>query len=436
MPMKRAFFVIAIALLIVPGTYVRAEELSYDVIAEQRKQDIATLAIAKVVITPASTAVRIEWDTDVPSLSYLEYGRSPAYGLRVPLAEEETSPTRNHRVEISALSEFQTYHFRIHAQAHGSSNELYSRPLTFTTHQAGGFSEKSLSPTPADFSAPRVVSLVFDQRDVGLDAIVATDEPSFTRIEYGAYVKGAQFNFEEKVSSADRRDTTRLPMTALTPGSLYLYRLTTQDRYGNRAFFYGTLDAPSLEPKSGDVRVAGTSSIPKNSVLITHPSQLAGIPQEDLWKEEKSGRVYRIFRTMPPNATILTHPSQLTGLTSFQIWRDGAFGRLYRHAGIPNPEHKSKETSTSKESSRNKESIKNKEIFSSIPKEWIRLTHPLQLKVLFPHEVWRDPRTGALYRMVGKQKAPVVTKKVGTQIKPTRTQNTQKSESVYIPFSR
>lgn len=350
--MKKALFVLLLLFVCTPAG---AQELLFDAIAQDKGSDMRIPEILHVALTPSSTAVRIDWETDGDASSYIEYGPNPAYGSRMPVGYSDTPSSQKHHVEITGLPEFRTYHFRIRAQAAGSLNEVFSRPLTFMTLQSGGFVEKPLLPTPADFSAPQVSALAFEDRATPQAVNVTTREPSSIRLEYGTYVKGAPFLFEEKETSSLYKILARMPLQ-VSPSSFYLYRITTQDRYGNRAVHLGNFQTHSLSPS-----VKGA--------------------------EQK----------------------------------------------------KSKEIIKSKEYSKNKESKKNKEERAvMVPKEWIRITHPLQLKVLFKKEVWRNPATGAMYRIVGKKKpVSVSAKKKFTAVKKkTSTKKSVPSRETYIPFYR
>lgn len=432
--MKVTLFATTLLLMLICGSGVLAQEPLFDILSEQKARDFTFPSITKVSLTPASTAVRIEWETEKPAQSTLEYGETPAYGLRAPATDATSEASQSHRVELTGLSEFRTYHFRIHSTSPESANEAFSRALTFTTLPSGGFTETPLIPTPLDFTAPHVQSFVLDQKESAPAIDIATDEQSLSRIEYGVYVKGSPFLFEEKESTPTRVERAHFALRSLTPGSVYGYRLTTQDRSGNKAFLYGTFQTSNAAPpqKQPTALQAPSASVrPQNSVLITQPSQLAGIPKVDIWKDTKSGRLYRIFRMAPLGSVLLTHPSELAGLSVFQIWKDEKTGRLYRHAGIPNPERnatgKSNVTKASKETQQNKEKRP-----SDVPSNWIRITHPLQLKVLFPHEVWRDAKSGALYRRVGAQLKASQPAQPKKQTPSSSSRN--KEEDSYIPF--
>lgn len=368
--MKYKSFLILVSVVIVFPLLVLAQEASFDAIAQQERRDFMVPAITNVAIAPSSTSVRIEWETDSPALSFIEYGTSPAYGARIPLAGEKLSLSNNHRAEITGLSEFRTYHFRIRAKAQGSENEAFSRPLTFMTLPSGSSSYMTLSPTPADFSAPSIQLFVFGK---GTALAISANEPSIFRLEYGAYVRDAPFIFEEKEQNSERADKAQLFVRGTTPGSLYVYRLTAQDRYGNRAVMLGNFQTPvSVQNNAADIRKKSKESL------------------------------------------------------------------------------QNKEAVKNKEIRKNKESEKNKEKPSyKIPSEWLLLIHPIQLKVLFPNEVWRDAATGRVYRIVGKQKKPfligatqkAVKQKMKKSVKtptkkPVKNKTKENKQEVFIPFYR
>ncbi len=406
--MKNVFIPILLGLALSSTTPVFAEGPSYDVIFGAEKVDFALPQILHVQITPSVTGATIQWDTDSEAFSYLEHGQTPAYGTRMPDSDTKIKAEIKHVADISGLQEFRTYHFRIKARFEGSNQEALSRPLTFTTTQTGAPKSAIIFPTPLDFYAPAVQSVTLK----GSELSVSTAEESSLRFEYGPYVKGDEFFFDGKEAVAGYKKSFILNAGSLDPGVLYGYRLTSQDAFGNKGIYYGTLlpekvvavekvlkpietaaskQVPALNVQK---KIGQQTPVPFNSVLITRPSQLAGIPKAELWKDEKSGRLYRVFKSLPHGAMLLTDPSQMKGLTSFQIWKDEKTGRLYKHAGIPNPESMKKEIPASSQNRKKDQRP------SYIPKQWIQITHPVQLQILRAWEVWKDKKTGALYRMI------------------------------------
>ncbi len=84
--------------------------------------------ISDVKVVDVSTSrVTIEWTTDVPSTSLVEYGTTKAYGY------EACDPrlVKEHSITITGLRDSTTYHFRVKSAAYGKT--ATSKDYTFTT---------------------------------------------------------------------------------------------------------------------------------------------------------------------------------------------------------------------------------------------------------------------------------------------------------------
>lgn len=83
-----------------------------------------------VPVINANSAI-IEWETDIESDGYLEYGTNELYGVSTYVS---TDLTTHHRVQLGSLSANTTYHFRIVASRHNlESSRFYSQDYSFTT---------------------------------------------------------------------------------------------------------------------------------------------------------------------------------------------------------------------------------------------------------------------------------------------------------------
>ncbi len=82
----------------------------------------------KVANITDSTAV-INWQTDKPASSQVEYGTTDAYGSTTPLDQKLTT---SHSITITGLNPTTTYHFRVRAKD-ASGSEATSQDQTFTT---------------------------------------------------------------------------------------------------------------------------------------------------------------------------------------------------------------------------------------------------------------------------------------------------------------
>ena len=83
-----------------------------------------------VPVINANSAI-VEWETDIESDGYLEYGTNELYGVSTYVS---TDLTTHHRVQLGSLTANTTYHFRIVASRHNlESSRFYSKDYTFTT---------------------------------------------------------------------------------------------------------------------------------------------------------------------------------------------------------------------------------------------------------------------------------------------------------------
>lgn len=73
----------------------------------------------------------IEWETDVESDGYVEYGTNELYGVSTFVSTELTT---RHRVQITDLLPNTTYHFRVVSSRHNiESSRFLTRDYTITT---------------------------------------------------------------------------------------------------------------------------------------------------------------------------------------------------------------------------------------------------------------------------------------------------------------
>lgn len=87
------------------------------------------LAVSIPVIN--TTSAIIEWETDIESDGFLEYGTNELYGVSTYVS---TDLTTQHRVQLTSLMPNTTYHFRVVASRHNlEATRFYTQDYTFTT---------------------------------------------------------------------------------------------------------------------------------------------------------------------------------------------------------------------------------------------------------------------------------------------------------------
>lgn len=78
-----------------------------------------------------ATSAIIEWETDIESDGYVEYGSNELYGMA---SYAETQLKKQHRIQLYDLQPATTYHFRIAASRYNlDSTTSLSRDFAFTT---------------------------------------------------------------------------------------------------------------------------------------------------------------------------------------------------------------------------------------------------------------------------------------------------------------
>ena len=88
--------------------------------------------VVNIPVVSAGSAI-IEWETDIESDGYVEYGTNELYGVSTYVSDDLTT---RHRVQISSLMPNTTYHFRVVASRHNlESARFYTKDYTFTTSE-------------------------------------------------------------------------------------------------------------------------------------------------------------------------------------------------------------------------------------------------------------------------------------------------------------
>ena len=121
------------------GTLSQNPHSSIDLIIESGKT--ISLVDADLVPIPLVTSVSasvvnadsaiLEWETDIESDGYVEYGINELYGTYSYVTDQQTIM---HRVQLMGLQSNTTYHFRIVASRHNiEASQSISKDYVFTT---------------------------------------------------------------------------------------------------------------------------------------------------------------------------------------------------------------------------------------------------------------------------------------------------------------
>jgi hypothetical protein len=174
------------------------------------------LAISNVRTTNVTySSVTINWDTNIPASSQVEYGTTPSYGSSTAL---DPALVTVHAQNISGLSQSTTYHYRVRSRD-GNNNEVVSGDYTFTT-------------ATRDVTPPTITSIQStDLTDNSAIIHWQTNEAATSRINYGltnSYGQSSNLDNNLVLSHA-------VAIAGLLSDTLYHFRVRSSDSSGNEA---------------------------------------------------------------------------------------------------------------------------------------------------------------------------------------------------------
>lgn len=165
------------------------------------------------VINITTSTAEIAWDTDESATGIVDYGTTSVYDATASHAGRVTS----HLVPLSGLTPDTEYHFRV-TSADAVGNTAQSGDLTFRT-----------LPPPA----PPVISdiLVINITDTSAIVIWRTDIPATSLVEFGETAA-----YDRSTGSAGFVTEHSVPLTGLTPATLYHFRVGSTEASGLASF--------------------------------------------------------------------------------------------------------------------------------------------------------------------------------------------------------
>ena len=164
-----------------------------------------------------SSTVQVNWNTDEPADSRVEYGLTAAYGGSTPL---DSNLSSNHPVQVNGLEPNTTYHFRVRSKD-GTGNEGISQDFTFTT-----------LPPPPDTTPPQILNvythdIVLNQVEISWETDEDTSGYVLCDQNAGNLTEGSVLIRRD--SSTPGSTNHNIQLTALEPDTLYYYRVVALD---------------------------------------------------------------------------------------------------------------------------------------------------------------------------------------------------------------
>ena len=195
--------------------------------------------------------VTVNWMTDEPSTTQIQYGMTTAYGYTTQI---DTALATNHIQSIAGLSPSTLYHYRVLSKD-SAGNTSTSPDFSFTTA------------APADTTPPAVANIqVVDITASSALVKWTTDEPSTTQVEFGSggnySASTALDTLLETVHSAE--------ITGLKSFTGYSFRVVSTDNAGNTAVSAGsTFTTSNLAPSVSSFSASPASGTAPLQVQFT-----------------------------------------------------------------------------------------------------------------------------------------------------------------------
>jgi len=211
-------------------------------------------------LTASSTKAVATWTTDRESDSFVEYGKTTAYGS----TQGQIESTKEHQVALAGLESSTTYHFRARWRD-SDGNVGYSSDGTFTTDEAAYIASVKIT-------------------DIGLNS--ATVNWSSTTVSTSKVRYGKTTAYENVIEDSSGSSVTKhtLKLDGLDHSSVYHYKIESIDTDGNVLYSedhtFETLKYPSisnvlLQPIKGELaasmKVTWDSNVPTTSIVEYAP---------------------------------------------------------------------------------------------------------------------------------------------------------------------
>jgi len=182
-------------------------------------QDVAALLISGVSVSGITTnSALVTWSTDRPGESWVEYGLDTNYGN----SSGDTTLAVGHSVSLSGLVPNTVYHFRVKS-VDSANNPVYSGDNSFTT----------TAPPPPVISGVNITGFTVGSIPGTIKAANVewlTDTLSNSAVEYGLTA-----GYGTTGSNGTLVTAHSLGVDALSPNTLYHYRVKSTDAYGSQS---------------------------------------------------------------------------------------------------------------------------------------------------------------------------------------------------------
>ncbi len=204
---------------------------------EEEPTTEVTLKISNITVSVTGDKALIQWKTDAPADSQVEYGITKSYGM---LSDLDVTFKTQHSVELTGLQFRTTYHFRVKS-TNESGKESQGSNVTFATLAEG---EKGPKPSQAKAVAETDSATITWQTNESATGEVEYGEDT----SYGSVAKSGEVQIEHIVR-----------LTGLKEKTTYHYRIKVTDLDGNVSPSSDFIFKTEAKPKENISRITVTA---------------------------------------------------------------------------------------------------------------------------------------------------------------------------------
>jgi hypothetical protein len=170
-----------------------------------------------LVVNTTWQSAAIQWSSDEPADSVIEYGTSEDFGA----AQSQSTLQRTHNLTLTGLESGTVYYFRVASTDAYGNGPTYSSTFTFTTEDDPSYK------VPVVTVAPSVIY----KTDTSMTVYWETDDPSDSVVEYG---EGDQLTM--RVSNGDMVNKHQITITNLKVNTAYKVVVSSTNMSGNTVY--------------------------------------------------------------------------------------------------------------------------------------------------------------------------------------------------------
>ncbi|MFQ6041958.1 MAG: fibronectin type III domain-containing protein [Candidatus Poribacteria bacterium] len=196
-----------------------------------------TLKISDITVSVKEDKALIQWKTDAPADSQIEYGFTKSYGMSSPL---DSTLKTEHSIELTGLQFQKTYHFRVKSRDE-SGMEAQGSDGVFATLAKG---EKD--PKPSEVNAVA--------KSDSATVTFITNESATGEVEYGE-----DTSYGSVAKNEDARVEHSVRLGGLREETTYHYRIKVTDLDGNAVTSSDFTFKTGAKPKESIVRYSITA---------------------------------------------------------------------------------------------------------------------------------------------------------------------------------